>query len=167
MIHYELGDMYVCSSILQRLKRHVNASSLDRLQKSMPLKGSAHPMFGKKQSTKSRQKISENHADVSGNKNPMFGKKHSGEAKQRISAANKGRPAPPFTTESHRRISESKYEYWKTKGKARIRKIEVDGVIYENAFKASEAFGIQPVNVRRRCRLERYKNWGYIENSNP
>ena len=43
-----------------------------------------HQNRGKTPSDASRQKMSENHADVSGKKNPMFGKTHSSETKQKI-----------------------------------------------------------------------------------
>lgn len=43
-----------------------------------------------------------------------------------------------------------------------MKKIEVDGIVYNNAFEVSESFGIHPVNVRRRCRLEQYDNWRYV-----
>jgi len=42
------------------------------------------------------------------------------------------------------------------------RKIIIDDEIYDNAIIAAEKFGIDPVNVRRRCRLEKYKNWRYV-----
>lgn len=38
------------------------------------LKGTNHPMFGKKHTLATREKISTNHADVSGKNNPMIGK---------------------------------------------------------------------------------------------
>jgi len=40
---------------------------------------------GKHLSEKSKQKMSDNHADVSGENNPMFGKYHSDESKQKMS----------------------------------------------------------------------------------
>lgn len=36
------------------------------------------------------------------------------------------------------------------------------GIIYENAFEASKVIGINPVNIRRRCRLENYQDWYYL-----
>lgn len=36
------------------------------------------------------------------------------------------------------------------------------GIIYESAVEASKVIGIDPVNVRRRCRLEKYQDWYYV-----
>lgn len=36
------------------------------------------------------------------------------------------------------------------------------GIIYESAIEASKVIGIDPVNIRRRCRLERYQDWYYV-----
>jgi uncharacterized protein (DUF2344 family) len=43
------------------------------------------------------------------------------------------------------------------------KRICIDGVVYDNAKIASEKIGIHVVNIRRRCRLDKYKNWSYIE----
>jgi hypothetical protein len=37
------------------------------------------------------------------------------------------------------------------------------GIIYESAVEASKVIGIDPVNVRRRCRLEKYQDWYYVD----
>lgn len=42
------------------------------------------------------------------------------------------------------------------------RMVEVDGVLYDDAIAASVKFGIDAVNVRRRCRMGRYPNWKYV-----
>ena len=36
------------------------------------------------------------------------------------------------------------------------------GIIYESAIEASNVIGIDPVNIRRRCRLEKYQDWYYV-----
>jgi hypothetical protein len=36
------------------------------------------------------------------------------------------------------------------------------GIMYENAVEASKVIGIDPVNIRRRCRLEKYQDWYYV-----
>jgi hypothetical protein len=36
------------------------------------------------------------------------------------------------------------------------------GIIYDSAVDASKVIGIDPVNIRRRCRLENYQDWYYI-----
>lgn len=46
--------------------------------------------IGKKLSETHKKKISLNHHDVSGEKNPMFGKKHTDESKEKISIKRKG-----------------------------------------------------------------------------
>jgi len=45
-------------------------------------------------------------------------------------------------------------------------KIYAEGKIFDNATEASKHFGIHVVNVRRKCRLEKYTEWKYLnENS--
>lgn len=46
--------------------------------------GEQAPMYGKKHSDKTKQKMSYNHTDVSGNKNPFYGKTHSEDAFSRM-----------------------------------------------------------------------------------
>jgi hypothetical protein len=51
----------------------------------------------------------------------------------------------------------------KTKRKSRpTQKVYCCGIIYENAIEASNAIGIDPVNVRRKCRLDQYPDWYYL-----
>lgn len=46
------------------------------------------------------------------------------------------------------------------------RKISVNGKIYNSAKECSKILGIHPVNIRRRCRMEKYYDWRYVnENS--
>lgn len=55
-------------------------------------------MTGRKLSESHKQKVSENHADVSGVNNPMYKKHHSEETRQKISAAQKKRKVICLTT---------------------------------------------------------------------
>lgn len=63
----------------------------------------------------------------------------------------------------------NKSEEWKNKLKNAKRtpkscqKVFCCGIIYENAFEASKIIGIDPVNIRRRCRLEKYTDWYYLQ----
>lgn len=41
-------------------------------------------------------------------------------------------------------------------------KISVNGIIFNTAKDASVHFGIDVVNVRRRCRMEKYTEWNYL-----
>jgi hypothetical protein len=43
-----------------------------------------------------------------------------------------------------------------------IQKVFCCGIIYESAVEASKVIGIDPVNIRRRCRLEKYQDWYYV-----
>lgn len=48
-----------------------------------------------------------------------------------------------------------------------IRKIYAEGMLFDDAFEASKHFGIDPVNIRRKCRLNYNGNWRYLnENCN-
>lgn len=93
--------------------------------KSCCRKGDKNPMFGtigyfkdKKLSDEHRQKIKDNHADVSGDKNPMFGKvsvnkgkKSSDEVRQKISNVLKGKKR---NAESIENIRQSQLKYYET-----------------------------------------------------
>jgi hypothetical protein len=80
-------------------------------------KGENHPLYGKKHSSESIQKMKETHSNrseetlkkmsaaKSGEKHPLHGKKHSEETKKKISEGNK---KPKHTEESRRKISESR-----------------------------------------------------------
>jgi hypothetical protein len=60
--------------------------------------------------------------------------------------------------------SKSKEKPWlKCSRNKKSKKIYADGVIYENAHKASLDIGIHPVNIRRRCRDKNFSNWYYCE----
>ena len=37
------------------------------------------------------------------------------------------------------------------------------GIIYEDAVEASKVVGINPANIRRKCRLDQYTDWYYLE----
>lgn len=52
----------------------------------------------------------------------------------------------------------------KSKRKPKItQKVFCCGIMYENAVEASKVIGIDPVNIRRRCRLEKYQDWYYLK----
>lgn len=42
------------------------------------------------------------------------------------------------------------------------RKVIIDGIVYPSAQEAAAKFSIDPVNVRRRCRMSKYTNWQYL-----
>jgi len=80
--------------------------------------GKPGTLKGKKLSDEHRQKIKDNHADVSGEKNPMFGnvsgnkgKKLSEEGRQKISNALKGKKRNPESIEN---IRQSRLKYYET-----------------------------------------------------
>lgn len=66
-------------------------------------KGENHPFFSKHLTDLHKQKISQNHMDVSKENNPFYGKTHSEEIKKRISEKAKGRK---HSEEAKRKISE-------------------------------------------------------------
>jgi hypothetical protein len=50
----------------------------------------------------------------------------------------------------------------KSKERVTIRKIYADGLIFDNAKDAAIYFSIDPVNIRRRCRLKYKGTWRYL-----
>ena len=53
-------------------------------------------------------------------------------------------------------------EKHKNRKKRSVRSMMIEGVVFTDAKDAALIYGIHEVNVRRRCRLERYKDWYYI-----
>ena len=90
--------------------------------------GENHPMFGKKHTEETKQKMSEAHKGKKhteetkqkmsdshkGENSPMYGKKHSEEVKQKMSEAHKGKK---LSEETKQKMSEAKAKYtlWDTK----------------------------------------------------
>ena len=58
---------------------------------SKAFKGENNPFYGQRHTDETRQKISDNHADVSGENNPMYGKPRSEETKKKLSESRKGK----------------------------------------------------------------------------
>jgi hypothetical protein len=88
------------------------------------------------------------------------GTKWSDESKDRLSQALKDKPK----SEQHRKnISESHLKYWSENKNKRVKKICIKGTIYDSAIEASKVYNIDPVNIRRRCRLPQYDEWNYVE----
>jgi len=50
----------------------------------------------------------------------------------------------------------------KRKPKTNIQKVYIEGIVFNDAYEASKHLNIHPVNIRRRCRLEKYPEWKYI-----
>lgn len=44
-----------------------------------------------------------------------------------------------------------------------IRKVYIEGQIFDDAYIAARHFNVHPVNIRRKCRLEKFPDWKYIE----
>ena len=51
----------------------------------------------------------------------------------------------------------------KTRKQRTEKKVYIKGQIYYNAKEAADVYGIHVVNVRRRCRLDCYEDWKYID----
>lgn len=75
-----------------------------RIEHSYRMSSKNHPLFGKKFSNATKNKMSQNHADFTGKNNPMYGKKrvHSETTKAKISCGNKGKLV---TDETRKRMS--------------------------------------------------------------
>jgi group I intron endonuclease len=160
-IHYDQGDMWACQKILSRM-----AGSKDELfekYSDFSLKGPNHPMYGRAHTDEAKKKIGLSSSQRnSGSGNPMYGKTHSQKSKDKMSSSKLGISTGP-KDESHRlKISESNNNYWANNKSKRVRKVSIEGIIYQSAVEASKFVGIDPVNVRRRCRIEKYKDWKYL-----
>lgn len=88
-----------------------------------------------------RDKISENHADVNGINNPMYGKKHSDKVKQAISKANTGRKS------SKRNLTP-------------VYCVEIDRV-FDDAASAAKFLSLDSSAILKCCRNERKTCGGY------
>lgn len=53
-------------------------------------------------------------------------------------------------------------EYWSENKSKRVRKLLIEGKIYNSAHEAAKVYNIDPVNIRRRCRLNKYTDWSYL-----
>ena len=62
-----------------------------------------------------RKKISDNHHDVSGKNNPMFGKKHTPESIEKMKTNRKGKGTALKTKETKLKMSEARKKYWAKK----------------------------------------------------
>ncbi len=66
-------------------------------------------------SVETRQKISDNHYDVSGKNNPMFGSKHTIEAKNKMSVNRIGKGTGNKSIETRQKMAAAKKLYWDRK----------------------------------------------------
>lgn len=92
-------------------------------------------------SESTRQKISENHADVSGEKHPMYGRKHSEASKNKMSIAQTGVISP-------RRNLNPVYC------------IELN-IVFDDATVASKTLNLDSSGILKCCRKERKTCGGY------
>lgn len=93
----------------EKTKKMIGQKNRGRLRKDL----SERNILGHSQKT--REKISRNHHDVSGEKNPMYGKKHSEESKQKMKLNRIGKGASPRSEETKRKVSIAKKLYWDRK----------------------------------------------------
>jgi len=115
--------------------------------------------------------------DISGEKNPMFGKRHSQETKDKISAKASQRTvsetAKTKISKAMKNRSFSKSHLEKLKeagignknglgGKANSKKCKVDKVIYSSATKAGQALGFSANAIQKRCNSSKFVNFQYI-----
>ena len=67
----------------------------------------------------------------------------------------------PKTDDWKEQARQWQIEHWAKNRDKRVRKVFAEGVVYKDALEAAEHYGINPVNIRRKCRLER-KGFRYI-----
>lgn len=60
------------------------------------------------------------------------------------------------------KMSEVRKKYWEDNKNNVVKKLLIEGVVYNDAFEAAAIYNIHPVNIRRRCRLPKYKEWSYL-----
>lgn len=85
-------------------KEHPEAYEKRRQALRLRMSGRNHPMFGKKHTPETRQKISKANKGRNVWNKGKVGLKMSEETKQKISKALKGKPKPPFSEEHRRKI---------------------------------------------------------------
>lgn len=85
-------------------KEHPEAYEKRRQALRLRMSGRNHPMFGKKHTPETRQKISKANKGRNVWNKGKLGLKMSEETKQKISKALKGKPKPPFSEEHRRKI---------------------------------------------------------------
>ena len=99
-------------------------------------------LMGHKVSLETRQKVSQNHADVSGTKHPMYGKKHSEESKEKMRQAGLGRPSS-------------------RKNLTPVKCLELN-IVFDNATEAGKTLNLDSSAILKCCRGERKTCGGYI-----
>lgn len=96
---------------------------------------------GKSHTTEAKEKISRHAKTRTGSKNPFFGKEHSPETKEKIRNANLGNKPP------------------------NMRKVSVDGVIYESLNQVKRELNISPALLIHRIKSKKpkYQDYFYVE----
>ena len=105
---------------------------------------------GHKVSNETRQKIKDNHADISGEKNGMYGKHHTEDAKRKVSEANRGKISA-------------------RRNRNQVYCIELE-LIFADATDAGKHFNINSSGILKCCRGERKTcgdyHWQFINLEN-
>lgn len=126
-------------------------------------KGKLCPIYGRKTSLETKNKLSEIAKKRIGNKNPMYGKKQSEETKQKIREKALGRKRDEKTKE---KISKN------SKIKKKVNQYNLDGNFikqYESLKQAEKETGILSQNIGEVCRGQQKYAKGYLwryENDN-
>lgn len=93
----------------EKTKKTIGLSNLGRSRKDL----SERNKLG--HSIETRKKISQNHHDVSAENNPMYGKKHSKESKEKMKLNRIGKGTSPKSEETKRKMAIAKKAYWDRK----------------------------------------------------
>lgn len=138
-------------------KKHTKETKEKMRKNHADFTGENHPKYGTKLSEATRKKISEHHADVSGCNSPMYGKNHSEETKRKISESKIGKKLPPFTAEHRNKIGQAL--------KIPVAQYSKDGdliQVHDSAVDIERKFGFNKSCIRDCCRGNQKTAYGYI-----
>lgn len=171
-----LEDLYIClyntmdSNYGYNKKRggsHGKLSESSKQKLSEKTKGELNPMYGRKHSEESKQKMSkELKGKYSGEKSVHYGKKHSEERKQKQSERQKvamiGESNPMYGKKHKDETRElfSQQRKGNTNSTKKVRCVNT-GEIFNSAKEAAQYFGLVHGSITRVCRGERPSIKGY------
>lgn len=154
-------------NIITRMKETINNNLSNMSKEERQLKfgkiGSSNPMFGKKHSIETREKISKLHKGHSYNKGIKLSKEHIEKIRQRqkLRTGSKnsfyGKKHSLETIELLRKINTGIY-------RGETKKVIADGICFNSVANCARYFKISNSLVTYRIRSNKYREWLFINN---